>query len=94
MLEHSVRGSNPARQWQMPEDLGRRGPRKPLTFLAQEAFGLFSLTWLCRRLGRDACRWGVEWEELCLAPRGAAQIYGAGFLQAGERPQAGAMEPD
>lgn len=25
---------------------------------------------------------------------GAAEIYGTGFLQAGERPQAGAVEPD
>lgn len=40
------------------------------------------------------CLWvGVEWEERCLAPRGAAEIYGTGFLQAGERPQAGAVEP-
>lgn len=30
----------------------------------------------------------------CLAPRGAAEIYGTGFLQAEERPRAGAAEPN
>lgn len=35
----------------------------------------------------------MKWEGFSLAPRGAAKIYGAEFLLAGERPQAGAMEP-
>lgn len=75
---------------QAPESPQKCGP-------SQKSFRFYSLLLLCYLLflgGRDAYGWEVEWEERCLALRGAAEIYGTGFLQAGEGPQAGAVEPD
>lgn len=58
-----------------------------------KVLGLCSLPLFCRILGVNRgllVEHGVGGTEH--APRGAGKIYGAGFLLAGERPRAGAME--
>ena len=98
-VDLSVSESRPTRLQLIPEGQGRGKPQKDPTQLLpfSEILRLCSLTLLCSLpslWGSEAYGWEVEWEEHCLALRGAAKIYGAGFLQAGERPQAGTVEPD
>lgn len=83
--------------WQRSK--GEGGPREPPPHCcpSQTPLCLHSPPLLCclsSLAGEMLMGWGVEWEEGCLALRGAAEIYGTGFLQAGERPQVGAVEPD